>query len=263
MNAKLGIMAAVMLSTVGIAPTSTVAQQQAEKITCHFIMNEKDQSIATTLVGETGQPPSWIAQTIALRSGWTNEGIGIWIGAADLVTSHRVSQISISIFQWNGKPAGGISILSAPILDAVSVGMMEVVHGSRSNIAPDPVLGVLKIDGKTILSKQMTPRDLPDGKFLELSTGYLARHDENTPYGVEPEAQAALQTLISATGSATLELYQILDHSAEAPNPGQQPLVSFGYPAALFQSAVALSQQNSAAALAEFAKECPNHKVPT
>ncbi len=234
---------------------------QAEPVTCHFTGSEAKRNLAITIQGEPGQKPSWVVQVLALQSGRTNDGMGMWIGAADKREELRLAEVSISVFRWNNQPGLGISVASAPVIDAVSFGMLQAVVGSAQAIEPVLLWGILKVDGLPVLSQLMHPRPYGGGTFLEMSSVFLNRPDENAPFGVDPEAAAAFKALLAATATVTLEIHQVFDSPPKALAEGQQPLVSFGYPAAAFSEGQTRATKSFGSALAEYGKGCPNHKV--
>jgi len=255
----------VFFLTISLSNISN-AQDQTGKIACYFVLNEQTRSLYLTLAGEAGrQQPNWIAQTTILRSGPANNVRGTWIGVADINESTRLAEITLSKFHLNGRPAAGISIAAAPVMRTSIVAMRESGFGGRTGIIPDPVWGVLKVDGSVVMTGKMTPRDYSAGKFLEMSAGYLARQNETTPFGVDAELTRILNKLSSVDWTVTLEIYADLSVDdnlfKNGPRPGQQPLADFGFSPDDFQSEQTWARQTIVKANTEFARGCPNNLV--
>ncbi len=220
-------------------------QVMAGQIVCDFNSNLDQSSLHTTIMGVPGQDPVWIAQSLAVQSQWTEEGEGVWIGAASRDPEKQVAEIMMSFFEWHGDRALGVSLLAAPLAEAEPAA--EAV----------PVWAVLEVDGAEVAAVAMHPTALPAGHFPKAEIGYLADGATGADFAIDPLAMEIVSALVAGTGSVTLEIHRAPPEAEIAAE--EAPLARFGFDPAALQADFAWLLDAAPGYVARFQDRCPNN----
>lgn len=243
--------------------TLSIAPALAEPINCYFQENGEKWAAYTTIIGTPGSPPDWIAQSISVQSEFAQILDGLWIGVAKDEEHLRVSEVTVRHYRYGEQDASGVAIVSAPMTSAAFQKWLDNMLGEgMSVVEPMTVWGVLTLDGVERMEGPMETADFGVGLFNQYQLGYHNEPDGDVKYGPQPEAVEVIRALVSASVTATLEIFDVKPEIGEPPvrpPEGTTPLARFTYDPAELSGKLKWGNEIMPEYLRAFAAGCPDN----